>query len=173
MKPEELIQGKIGSPQYLAYQIRSALNPTEIFGISTYSAEEREWAIEQLAKAYKDYDLAFLRNQLDGLEKLSLSDPATSRDPRFFFVRAYNFLHRTKGTLPFRTETISLTKRIWAIARLTQSIPKLPFPPYKPDFERMIRLEIDLLPEQKWYRIYKPFGFKFSKAKTGPKPKSK
>ena len=173
MKPEDLTHGKIGSNQYFAYRIRSALNPIEIFGISTYSAKERQWAIEQLATAYDDYDLGFIRDQLDGLKKLSLSNPATSRDPHFFLSRAYNFLRRTSGTLPFREDTIRLTKRIWALARLTQSQPKLPLRNYEPEFERKIRLEIDLLPEQKWSRHCKAFGFEFSPAKRGPKPKSK
>src|SRR5258707_8397004 len=108
MKPEDLTHGKIGSNQYLAYRIRSALNPIEIFGISTYSAKERQWAIEQLATAYLDYDLGFIRDQLDGLKKLSLSNPATSRDPHFFLSRAYNFLRRTSGPLPFRKYIIGL-----------------------------------------------------------------
>jgi hypothetical protein len=174
MKPEELIHGEIGSNQYLAYRIRSALNPIEIFGISTYSAEEIQWATEQFAKAYNDYDLGFLRDQLDGLRKLSLSDPTTSRDPRFFFVQAYMFLYRTKKkSLPTLTETIELTKRIWAITRKKHTIPELPLPRYDRGFEQLIRREIDLLPRQKWERIHRPFGFKFSKAKPGPKPKSK
>ncbi len=173
MKPEDLTQGKIGSNQYLAYRIRSALNPIEIFGISTYSAKERQWAIEQFAKAYNDYDLGFIRDQLDGLKKLGLSDPTTSRDPRFFLSRAYNFLRRTSGTLPFQNDTISLAKRIWAIVRLTQRLPGPPLPDYKPDLERKIQLEIDRLPEQKWSRHCKALGLEFSKAKRGPKPKRK
>ncbi len=173
MKPEELTSGKIGSNQYLTYRIRSALCPVEIFGLSTYSEEEFQWAIKQITQAYEDYDLRFFRNQLEGLKKLSLSDPTISRDPRLFLSRAYDFLWRTSGILPFQNDTISIAKRIWAIVRLTQRLPGLPLPDYKPDFERKIQLEIDRLPEQKWSRHCKALGLEFSKAKRGPKPKRK
>jgi len=173
VKPEDLTQGKIGSNQYLAYKIRSALCPIEVFGLSTYSEEEFRWAIKQITQAYEDYDLRFFRDQLDGLEKLRVSNPSASRDPRFFFFRAYNFLRRTSKILPFRNDTISLAMRIWAITRLTQSLPGLPLPDYEPGFERKIRLEIDRLPEQRWSRHCKALGFEFSKAKRGPKPKNR
>jgi hypothetical protein len=178
-KMGELIHGKTGSNQYLAYRIRHALNPIEIFvnhaktGISTYSEEEFEWVIELLAKVYWDYDLDFFDDQKDGLKKLSSSDPSTSLDPRFFFVQVYSFLCRDKGTLPTRIETIDLAKRMWAITRLTQRIPDLPLPGYKPAFERKIRIEISGLPEQKWSRHREALGLEFSKAKRGRKPKRK
>ena len=182
MKPEELTQGEIGSNQYLAYRIRSALNPTEIFGISTYSEEQFQEAIGVLAKAYRDYDLKFFRDQADGLKKLHQSDPVTSLDPRFFFLRAYSFLYRTKNpvkkrkkekTLPTWPETILLAKRIWVVKRILQSIPDLPLPRYEPDLEEKIRREIDLLVEQNWFRIARPYGLKFSKAKPQLKRKNK
>jgi hypothetical protein len=163
MNPDEL----------LAYQIRSALCPIEIYGVSTYSEEEFRWAIKQITQAYKDYDLRFFLDQLAELKELSLYNRSALRHPSFFLSRAYKFLRRTSESLPLRNNTITLTKRIWAIARLTQRLPGLPLPDYEPDFERKIRREIDLLPEQKWSRHCKASGLKFSKAKRGPKPKSK
>ena len=172
MKLEELTVGKIGSNQYLAYQIRSALNPIKIWGMSVPSEKEKQWAIDLLAKAWENYDFDFIRGQADGLEKLSLNDSAHSRDPRFFFFHAYNFLQRTKAILPFRNETILLAKRIWAIARLTGRIPDLPLPDYKPDLERKIRIEINNLPQRKWYSDCKTLGLEFRRAKPGPKSKN-
>jgi hypothetical protein len=174
MKPGELFHGQAGSHQHLAYRIRNALNPIKIFGLFwTASEEEKQWAIDLLAKAYNDCNFNFIRGQSDGLKKLSLSKPDTSRDPRFFLFLAYKFLRRTKGILPFRNDTIQLTKRIWAITRLTQSLPELPLPDYKPTFQRKIKIEIDRLTEQKWSSHSKALGLEFSPAKRGPKPKSK
>jgi hypothetical protein len=173
MKLEELTVGKIGSNQYLAFRIRFALNPIKIWGMSAPSEKERQWAIDLLAKAWENYDFDFIRGQLDGLEKLRLSDSARSRDPRFFLSRAYNFLQRTKGVLPFRLETISLAKRLWATANLTRHLPDLPLPEYEPAIERKISREMNKLPRQKWSRHFHALGLEFSPAKRGRKPKGK
>lgn len=170
-KWDELIHGIIGSNQYLAYRIRHALNPIEIFGVSTYSEEEFQWAIELLAKAYADYDLEFLQAQADGLKKLKEFNPTVSpNNPTWFLYRAYNFLRRrNEGKPPFRIQTIELTERLWVITRLTQNIPELPLPNYDEAFERKIQMGVDSLPTQKWSRQIKKLGLVFTPAKRGPK----
>lgn len=164
---------KDDSHEHLAYRIRAALNPVTLFDVvSTYRESEHQWAVKQLARAYNDYDLEFFRDQREGLKRLKINNPTTSRDPRFFLSRAYNFLRRSSGIPPFRSDTFRLAERMWAIARLRQRIPELPLPAYKPSFEREIRSEIEHLPTQKWSRHSEALGLEFSPAKRGPKPKS-
>ena len=177
MNPEEpwkeLSLGKVGSAQYLAYEIRFALNPPQLFG-TTFHAEPKlvDEIIARIAKAYEEYDFEFLLSQADGLKKLRDFDPIVSpNNPTWFLYRAYNFLLcHNDGKPPFRTETIELTERIWAITRMTQHVPELPLPAYDADSERKIQMGVDSLPVQKWPRQTKKLGLVFTPAKRGPKP---
>jgi hypothetical protein len=176
MNPEEpgkeLSLEKADNVQYLAYQIRYALNPPQLFGV-TFHADPKlvEQIIARIAKAYKEYDFEFLLYQADGLKKLKDFNPIVSpNNPTWFLYRAYNFLrHRNDGKPPFRTQTIELTKRLWAITRMTQLIPELPLPAYDEDFEHKILLGIADLPVQKWSRPIRKLGLVFTPAKRGPK----
>ena len=177
MNPEEpwkeLSLGKVGGAQYLAYEIRFALNPPQLFG-TTFHAEPKlvNEIIARIAKAYEEYDFEFLLSQADGLKKLRDFDPIVSpNNPTWFLYCAYNFLCRQNdGKPPFRRETIVLTERIWAITRMTQHVPELPLPPYDADSERKIQMGVDSLPVQKWPRQTKKLGLVFTPAKRGPKP---
>ena len=170
---KELSFGKVGSGQYLAYEIRSALNPPQLFGITFHTDPKLvDEIIKRIAKAYLEYDFEFLKAQADGLKKLKDFNPTVSpNNPTWFLYCAYNFLRRQNdGKPPFRTQTIELTERIWAITRMTQHVPELPLPAYDADSERKILMGVDSLPVQKWPRQTKKLGLVFTPAKRGPKP---
>jgi hypothetical protein len=171
MNPDELTSGKTGSAQNLAYRIRNGLCPQTVFGIDLRSEEERQWATKQIAQAANDYDADFFRKLANGIKELKANIPSEKKDPKYFLLRAHSFLKREKKNLPFRNEVIDLARRMWAIARLNGHIPNLPLKDY--GSEREILIAIGHLPEQKWSRHFEALGLKFSKAKRGPKPKSK
>ena len=171
MNPDELTRGKAGSAQNLAYRIRNGLCPMTVFEIFLGSEKERQWAIEQITKAADDYDASFFRKLADGLKELKASNPSVKKDPEYFLLRAYEFLKQEKKRWPFRKEAFDLAERMWAIVRVTGRLPTLPLPDFPPAMERKIRIEIDSLPAQNWYRAGKTLGMKFSPAQRGRPPK--
>jgi hypothetical protein len=169
----EKTRGRAGSNQHLAYEIQSALNPVLIFGFLTPSEEDRQSAIARQAEAFTDYDMAFLRNLVDGLEALKENNLFAARDPQFSLYRAYDFISRKSAAFPRKNEVIELTLRVWAIARLSGRLPVLPLPNYSPESEKKIQREIESLPQQKWSRHFEALRLSFRPAKRGPKPRSK
>ena len=165
----EQVCGSQGSDQNLAYRLRLALNPFTLFGISVGSEKDRQWAIKLLSRAFQDLDGEFFRKVTDGVKALKANDPNQSLEVRYFFFYVYDFLRRNAASEPTLLEVRVLTKRIWAITRLTGRRPSLPLPSYRPTFEAKISAEIERMPKQKWSRHSKALGLHLPPAKRGRK----
>jgi hypothetical protein len=163
---QELINGKPGSSQFLAYQIKAAFRPLAYLRQSL--KEDEEWANNLFKAAVWNSDAQFFYDLADGLLMLTSAERSTA----LAFVRAYAFLQETNGRLPYRQEVIELTDWIRAAAQKTGKVPYLPLPNYPQALKEEIRREISVLPKQNWSRISKAHKLKFADARRGPKPKT-
>jgi hypothetical protein len=172
MSVDEFLCGIPGSPQHLAYELRSAFNPpSKHFGLPPSPKDVEKWRqkLLEIKRAADSYDSRYFRRVADGLDLLHQLD-YNGRDPRCLFLRAYFFLRDQAEKPPILQNVIDLTDRMRAVASLKGHVPRLPLPDYSPDFEEEIRLKIPVLPKQKWSRFYKSAELKFSRGRMGPKP---